>query len=868
MPGGGVSGAALLTRVSVRCAPSSRSARSLSVCLCASVQDVVNLEKKLLSVMERILVRQKKRLWISHQLAGLESAAHAQQQQQQLMAAGSRHAHKTGGGAETGRGWIRDVVGRLFGGGGGSASTGTHATGGSARYASGTVSSLHAPSLRAELSALSVELRQLDDVRRALFLEVHDVRLGREALRSAATCQGRLFNLLGYFFSGYCVLDDHEVLTNHGWMSLDDVERLAGIDRSAADSLSAATYELPPSLLFASLNPATQQLEYRPASRLTVKPAPPSLVEMTTEEERPRWEAQDDYGMDGASEQQRDFSARSSHISLVVDPEHDMWLRNGLSKNDDGTGGYCWDVATASSSSRAASSWHKEKAGAQVSSDPRRAIKLQCLASSGVATDHTDIVELSHLALDSDAKIGAFLELYGYWLGAGSLASSGATVTLEPVNKAAVDWLLAHLQTVGIREGAGLVVSTPNAEIAVTESRWVKLFCSLYGRKHAGDGAEAVLAGDTAEIACAGSGASLLQQSESEDVQCFAPWAWRLSKEQARRVLRGLTVAAGGSADGAANLISTSSARFRDEICRLALHAGYSSHFVLGHKAGGDVRDDAHDTSDKTAARHDRWHVHYSDEADGDASAVEPVLRNASDVKLVASKAGQRVWCPTVDPHNLIVVRRVRKDARGVVTLASRPTVVGNCVYKMTMASINIVFQRVNQMDPVSRTIQIFLVYFFDLSAVRDTQHTRRNASCARHHRSSSLSAHASLCFASVCVRSFSQEVRGFVMQTASFILVGVLVATQIRGFLLQLMRFFHAWSSVLTSHSIILLLAEMMGTTRTNKGRGGGTTKGRCASALSFLCTSAFVTDCIPFGDGVRVHVPVQACTSCRPCF
>jgi len=94
------------------------------------------------------------------------------------------------------------------------------------------------------------------------------------------------------------------------------------------------------------------------------------------------------------------------------------------------------------------------------------------------------------------------------------------------------------------------------------------------------------------------------------------------------------------------------------------------------------------------------------------------------------------------------------------------------CVYKMTMASINIIFQRVNQMDPISRTIQIFLVYFFDLSL----------------------------------------EVRQFVMQTASFILVGVLVSTQIRGFLLQLMRLFHAWSSVLTPHSMILLLAELMG--------------------------------------------------------
>lgn len=49
-------------------------------------------------------------------------------------------------------------------------------------------------------------------------------------------------------------------------------------------------------------------------------------------------------------------------------------------------------------------------------------------------------------------------------------------------------------------------------------------------------------------------------------------------------------------------------------------------------------------------------------------------------------------------------------------------------------------------------------------------------------------------------------------MQSASFILVGVLVASQIRGFLLQMMRLFHSWSGALTSQSMILLLAEMMG--------------------------------------------------------
>ncbi len=37
----------------------------------------------------------------------------------------------------------------------------------------------------------------------------------------------------------------------------------------------------------------------------------------------------------------------------------------------------------------------------------------------------------------------------------------------------------------------------------------------------------------------------------------------------------------------------------------------------------------------------------------------------------------------------------------------------------------------------------------------------------------------------------------------------GVLVATQVRGFLIQMLKLFHAWSSTLTSNTVILLLAE-----------------------------------------------------------
>ena len=69
--------------------------------------------------------------------------------------------------------------------------------------------------------------------------------------------------------------------------------------------------------------------------------------------------------------------------------------------------------------------------------------------------------------------------------------------------------------------------------------------------------------------------------------------------------------------------------------------------------------------------------VNYSDWP----QAAEPVLYNQRDIKEVKEPTGAPVpvWCVTVPPHHLIIARRVRKNASGVVTLASKPVVVGNC---------------------------------------------------------------------------------------------------------------------------------------------------------------------------------------------
>jgi len=86
------------------------------------------------------------------------------------------------------------------------------------------------------------------------------------------------------------------------------------------------------------------------------------------------------------------------------------------------------------------------------------------------------------------------------------------------------------------------------------------------------------------------------------------------------------------------------------------------------------------------------------------------------------------------------------------------------------MSTVNIVFDRKFTMDPVTRGLDIAL----------------------RHLH------------IEIDVPFWSQHI--------SFLLVGVMIASSIRGFLNQLMKFFNEYSSSLSSNNIILLLAQIMG--------------------------------------------------------
>ena len=92
------------------------------------------------------------------------------------------------------------------------------------------------------------------------------------------------------------------------------------------------------------------------------------------------------------------------------------------------------------------------------------------------------------------------------------------------------------------------------------------------------------------------------------------------------------------------------------------------------------------------------------------------------------------------------------------------------CSWKILMCTINIVFNRVGKVDPVTKGFSI-LVNIFGIG---------------------------------IDVTVWSQHV--------SFILVGVMIVTSIRGFLITLTKFFYAVSSSKSSNIIVMIFAELMG--------------------------------------------------------
>lgn len=146
-------------------------------------------------------------------------------------------------------------------------------------------------------------------------------------------------------------------------------------------------------------------------------------------------------------------------------------------------------------------------------------------------------------------------------------------------------------------------------------------------------------------------------------------WVWFLKKDQCRKILSGIRMADGDEANDE-NAIYTSSVRFRDELMRLALHAGYSPTFILKYEEGtsrGWVK------GVEAIANYDAWRVSYN----SSPQFAQPNLKQQQDIKEV--KYTGRTWCATM-PHGFVIVRRANFDKeKGYITNASRPIITKNC---------------------------------------------------------------------------------------------------------------------------------------------------------------------------------------------
>jgi hypothetical protein len=405
-----------------------------------------------------------------------------------------------------------------------------------------------------------------------------------------------------------CVPEESEILTNRGFLDLDAYKARAARD---AD------------LRVASYDTHTAQLIYE---------TPLQLVEQTT-----------------ATRTLVELDDAASDVHLLVTQKHDLYAR--FADNSDFAKISACDVlrdavhssiqqlAGAAGGVRAAVSRCSRTAACVM-----RSVECAHLTRVSDHAEHVDeecvSVDFEYGLVDEDGSLATLCELYGIWLACGALKCSHVcTLSFAPRSLAE----RARLTT--LLDALGAIWHDDVAAVCVTASRLVAVIWNEYC-----DGV-----GDDDDVSmdeCDATHDVPSARRERGSARWLAWWTWLLDRDAKRAVLAGLRAPASESACD----VETESARFRDEVVRFGLEAGYSTHFACDAKSAA-------------------WRVTCS--SVDDTSRFAPRVR-AGDVR-ERVRTG-RVWCFTM-PHGFIWTRRVEKNADGVVARASRAVITGNwCV--------------------------------------------------------------------------------------------------------------------------------------------------------------------------------------------
>jgi serine/threonine protein kinase len=452
-----------------------------------------------------------------------------------------------------------------------------------------------------------------------------------------------------------CVPEEHEILTDRGFMDLETYKA------SAADDAT---------LRVAGFDPKRQQLVFeRPLQLIENERATQPMVELSSAFEMidPEW-ASSSSGSSGSS--CNSSSSRSNGVSVLVTPQHNMYAQYGAVRKS----GAHFDVAFEQADYELVAAGELLKRGADLGV---RQLAAAAAGARGAESLPDSIVE--SLQLDTDEKQALFASVYGCWLAAGAL--NGAVVSFVVASGSASAWLGESLTLLGARQHEMSALGAAGAAIVhtVRDERWLAVLAADHGMRTLASsvGGGAIAAHSTVNVDVDGgelSAVELLAKLQESATPLVAPpvcisrdsgsscasWVWTLGGALVRAIIDGvrrgdMSQREQQQQQQQQQQVWTSSAQFRDDLVRMCLMAGYSAHFVSAADGGK------------------WWRVIYTSEA----SAATPTLfANRGEVR--ERQYDGRTWCFTM-PSGFVWVRRAVKNGDGVVTKASRAVLTGNC---------------------------------------------------------------------------------------------------------------------------------------------------------------------------------------------
>lgn len=486
-------------------------------------------------------------------------------------------------------------------------------------------------------------------------------------------------HMAGAFFNCFPA-EDHQVMTEHGFMYLDEVTK----HFLNNDTLRIACY-------------VDGRLEYHPIARRDVITAQGTHRHVD-------FHVKDTQECDGWSLQPTD--------------NHRMFARVGAASSCD------WSVGQQREGVEDARPPMKvHTAGAiwdAAQSDNTTVAQFHASFPDGVQAD-TPVDQLpfvQELGLMS-TEVDAFLELYGYWLAEGWLDGQQRAICFAPTKQADCDYLdalLARLaralpqMTTDGEAADGVCVQVPldtsiaQRNYSIHAAQWWSYFAREYSHAavHAPNmidpvsvtvAAPAAMTGRPSAAAETGSDDfnettdTTLSTKDVDSGKWFWSWVWQsgvLSRDHLRYILAGLHASDDDDTNQrlpgrilTTGSACTSSMRMRDELVRVATHAGYATSFRV-------------DTA-RAVLTADNWRVTFSDQP----AAAEPCIHVST--QCTTRTATGLVWCvsvPTVE--QLILFRRVTsQDAAGRVREAGRAVVVGNTLFNLNKFVLS------EQRDPI-----------------------------------------------------------------------------------------------------------------------------------------------------------------------